>query len=260
MPHIIAIGGGEHAGLRRDGTHRLDELAPIDRAILAATGVASPRVLLLAHAQPKPHKEQKHFSALREVFAGQYGLAVDILPRATLLHDPAAAVRAVLDADILYECGGDTVSMLRFWRMTGFDRLLEAAWHEGKVLCGVSAGGNCWFDRCSSKALPDVEGDPSAAMKALDGLGFVPAFFVPHANVDGRLTHLHRVLREGEVAVALSDCAAIEIADDTYRILHGEPSKAGFTPFALRVTRQNGEIVTTPLAPTADFLPLAEFL
>ena len=48
-------------------------------------------------------------------------------------------------ADIIYEGGGNTLDMIKLWKETGFDDILKSAWENGKVMCGVSAGGNCWF-------------------------------------------------------------------------------------------------------------------
>lgn len=41
--------------------------------------------------------------------------------------------------------GGDTLNMIKLWKENGFDKVLRNAWKNGKVMCGVSAGANCWF-------------------------------------------------------------------------------------------------------------------
>lgn len=35
--------------------------------------------------------------------------------------------------------------MIKLWKENGFDKVLRNAWENGKVMCGVSAGANCWF-------------------------------------------------------------------------------------------------------------------
>ena len=52
----------------------------------------------------------------------------------------------VLAQDVVYVGGGNTANMLAVWRAQGLDRVLRRAWEEGVVLCGLSAGMNCWFD------------------------------------------------------------------------------------------------------------------
>src|SRR5687768_10995165 len=51
----------------------------------------------------------------------------------------------VREQDVFYVGGGNTVHLLALWRAHGLDRLLRNAWIDGAVLCGVSAGMNCWF-------------------------------------------------------------------------------------------------------------------
>ena len=46
----------------------------------------------------------------------------------------------------IYVGGGNTANMLAVWRAQGLDHVLRRAWEEGVVLCGLSAGMNCWFE------------------------------------------------------------------------------------------------------------------
>jgi dipeptidase E len=79
----------------------------------------------------------------------------------------------VLAQDVVYVGGGNTASLLAVWRAHGLDAILRAAWAEGVVLCGLSAGMNCWFsesvtdsfDRAELAALhvPTMTGRSSAA-------------------------------------------------------------------------------------------------
>jgi peptidase E len=70
--------------------------------------------------------------------------------------------------------------MLAIWRQHGVDAILREAWERGIVLCGSSAGANCWFEACST----DSFGPGLTALK--DGLGFLPGSFCPH--YDGGVT------------------------------------------------------------------------
>ena len=60
---------------------------------------------------------------------------------------------------LIYECGGNTLDMIKLWEETGFNKLLKKAWQAGKVMCGTSAGANCWFKQCSSDSLKIKFGD-----------------------------------------------------------------------------------------------------
>jgi hypothetical protein len=53
----------------------------------------------------------------------------------------------VLAQDVIYVGGGNTANLLAVWRAHGLDRILARAWQEGVVMCGISAGMNCWFEQ-----------------------------------------------------------------------------------------------------------------
>ena len=64
-----------------------------------------------------------------------------------LFERTVADLRAfVLAQDVIWVGGGNTASLLAVWRMHGLDAVLREAWEAGVVLCGVSAGMNCWFE------------------------------------------------------------------------------------------------------------------
>lgn len=79
----------------------------------------------------------------------------------------------VLDQDVVLVGGGNTANMLAIWRVHGLDRILARAWAEGVVLCGTSAGANCWFEASTTDSFGGL-----AALR--DGLGFLPGSFSPH--------------------------------------------------------------------------------
>jgi peptidase E len=64
--------------------------------------------------------------------------------------------------------------MLAVWRAHGVDAILREAWMRGIVLCGLSAGANCWFEGCST----DSFGTRLAPLR--DGLGLLEGSFCPH--------------------------------------------------------------------------------
>ena len=88
---------------------------------------------------------------------------------------PRGDVRELLLAqDAIYVAGGNTANMLAVWRAQGVDRVLREAWEAGVVLCGWSAGANCWFEA----SVTDSFGSDLVGME--DGLGFLPGSFCPH--------------------------------------------------------------------------------
>jgi Peptidase family S51 len=82
--------------------------------------------------------------------------------------------------------------MLAVWRVQAMDKAIAAAWRKGVVLCGISAGGMCWFEA----GITDSFGSRLTALR--DGLGFLKGAFCPHYDGEPeRRPTLHRELRRG---------------------------------------------------------------
>jgi dipeptidase E len=80
-----------------------------------------------------------------------------------------------LGQDVIYVGGGNTANMLAVWRVHGLDRILRRAWDEGVVLCGLSAGMNCWFEESVTDSF-----SLDALAPLHDGLGLLPGSACPH--------------------------------------------------------------------------------
>ena len=98
----------------------------------------------------------------------------------------------LLDQDVVYVGGGNTVNMLAVWRVHGVDRALRRAWESGVVMAGVSAGAICWFEGGTTDSFgPDLAG-------LSDGLGFLPGSFSPHYDGEpGRRPLFRRLVGGG---------------------------------------------------------------
>ena len=60
--------------------------------------------------------------------------------------------------DLVFVVGGNTANMLAIWRLHGVDRAMRAAWEDGVVMSGVSAGGICWFEACTTDSFgPELQ-------------------------------------------------------------------------------------------------------
>ena len=97
----------------------------------------------------------------------------------------------MLSQDVIWVGGGNTASLLAVWRMHGLDVVLREAWEQGVVLCGVSAGMNCWFQASTT----DSFGPELAPLH--DGLGFVAGSACPHYDGEERRRPLYGELVAG---------------------------------------------------------------
>ncbi|HYH93948.1 MAG TPA: Type 1 glutamine amidotransferase-like domain-containing protein, partial [Candidatus Saccharimonadales bacterium] len=64
--------------------------------------------------------------------------------------------RYLVDQDVIYVGGGNTVNLLAVWRVHGVDRAMRAAWEAGVVLAGLSAGSLCWFEAGTTDSFGSV--------------------------------------------------------------------------------------------------------
>ncbi|MDX6496070.1 MAG: dipeptidase [Gaiellales bacterium] len=80
----------------------------------------------------------------------------------------------LLSQHLIYVGGGNTANMLAVWRLHGVDEMMREAWSAGVILCGLSAGANCWFEASST----DSFGPTLAPLD--DGLALLPGSFCPH--------------------------------------------------------------------------------
>ncbi|MEG3627167.1 Type 1 glutamine amidotransferase-like domain-containing protein [Streptomyces poriticola] len=86
----------------------------------------------------------------------------------------AAELRTFLLAqDVVYVGGGSTANLLAVWRAHGVDRLLCEAYDGGTLLCGISAGANCWAEGSHTDSFGPLTHLP-------DGLGLLPGSVCPH--------------------------------------------------------------------------------
>ncbi|KUO14434.1 Type 1 glutamine amidotransferase-like domain-containing protein [Streptomyces dysideae] len=79
----------------------------------------------------------------------------------------------LLAQDVVYVGGGNTANLLAVWRTHGVDRLLREAYDRGTLLCGISAGANCWAEGSHTDSFGPLTFLP-------DGLGLLPGSVCPH--------------------------------------------------------------------------------
>ncbi len=256
---IVAIGGGECGRINGNGQREPYETAEIDEEIIRLTGKEKPRFLMLAHAlvTDGEEAEEGYFQTMRNVYGGLYGCECRRLLSSDLSREPEKVKEYVDWADIVYEGGGDTVALIGLWRRTDFDRTLRSAWESGKVMCGISAGAICWFALGNT----DAPGYMEREVNRIAGLGFVDAYFTPHCQSDGRRESVLRSLRHiNKVGISASDCGAIAIAGDEYRVLTSAPAEDEFRPYVLRTYRNNGRLTEEELSGDAASGRLADLL
>lgn len=133
----------------------------------------------------------------------------------------------VLAQDVVYVGGGNTASLLAVWRAHGLDGVLTDAWHAGVVLCGISAGMNCWFEQSVTDSF-----DSSSLAPLPDGLGLLRGSACPHYDGEEQRRPAYRrlvadgVLRDGWAA---DDGAALVFAGtELEEVVASRPDAAAY--------------------------------
>jgi dipeptidase E len=156
---IVALGG-------RGFTH-LGQASAIDRYVLSLARATTPKICFIPTASNDPAaKVRRFYRAFRNLDCVPSHLD---LFRQTIV-DVAAYLR---EQDVVYVGGGNTRNLLALWKLWGVDCALKAAYANGTVLAGVSAGALCWFREGVTDSFP-------GRLEPLRCLGLIDASFAPH--------------------------------------------------------------------------------
>ena len=152
---IIAMGGG--------GFSMEPENLSLDRYILAASGVATPKVCFVGTASGDAQLYlDKFYAAFSTLTCTPSHLSL-------FKMEPGDWREKVLEQDVIYVGGGNTRALLVLWREWELDRVLRDAWESGVVLAGISAGSICWFQEGLSDSVTAGEVLPLTCLGFLDG-------------------------------------------------------------------------------------------
>ena len=158
MRQIIAIGGG--------GFGRVIKDLKIENYIKSQCKSDSPKICFIPTATGDDNQYIENFYKAFDSI-GCKTSHIDFFKRTINLEEH------IKKQDIIFVGGGNTKSMLAVWKDWGLDVLLEEAYKNGVIMCGVSAGAICWFN----KGITDSWADDLAIM---DCLGFVDGVCCPH--------------------------------------------------------------------------------
>jgi len=212
---IVAIGGGELKDL---------ETLKIDARIVELTGKTKPKALFIPTASGEP---DGYFESFKSVYETRLGCKTSVLK---IIRDKLTTKEIeeqVLQSDLLYVGGGNTLKMMQIWRHVKLLEILNKAAQHNIVLSGLSAGAICWFRYGSSDSRKDTPShNPLIRIK---GLGLINATFSPH-----HIREKHRdkglatiMQRTPGVGIAMDDCAAIEILNNEFRIIGSKNGTIG---------------------------------
>jgi dipeptidase E len=242
MLNIVAIGGGSIALPKRK-----PQTFSIDAAVVKLCGKKRPRVLFLPTASDDWPKYSQTFTRYYET---HFACQVETLWLWKQSYTAQELKTKILNADIIYIGGGNTLRMMKRWRSLGVDTLLKAAAKKGVVLAGLSAGSICWFREGHSDSLK--YSNPKAPYIRVRGLDLVDLLVCPHyrSELKRRKDLFTKLKHSRTIAVGIENCSAIQVQGDRFRIITSN-SKAK----AWKMYWQNNRIVETAI-PSGVWQPL----
>jgi dipeptidase E len=208
----------------------------LDEFVLSLAGADRPRVCFVPTASGD---SERYVAGFYRAFA-----KLDCRPTDLQLFERSRSdlEAFVLTQDVIYVGGGSTANLLAVWRTHGLDLILRRAWEQGVVLCGVSAGMNCWFEQSLTDSF-DL-----AQLAALhDGLGLLKGSCCPHYDGEAqRRPTFTRLVGAGELSDgwAADDGAALVFIGETLSEVVTSRPEAG----AYRVTKTEDAISEERLA------------
>ncbi|MFZ4180852.1 Type 1 glutamine amidotransferase-like domain-containing protein [Streptomyces sp. R02] len=195
MSRIALLGGG----------FSTDEDGLLDDWVLGHARASRPKVCFLPTASgDAPAYAERFLAAFRP-----RSCEPSVLPLFRRESDDAALRASLLAQDVVYVGGGNTANLLAVWRVHGVDRLLREAYAGGTLLCGISAGANCWAEGSHTDSFGPLTHLP-------DGLGLLPGSVCPHYDSEpGRRSSYRAAVASGALSAgwAVEDGAAALFTD-----------------------------------------------
>jgi len=226
-PQIFATGGGFFA--------QAWEKSIFPEYLLALSPSKSPRICWLGPASGESAQDFEIFARGMEKHDCQVNHFNLYLPATMDFVD------YLLGMDIVYVGGGSTKNLMALWREWKFDEALRAAWQEGVVMSGTSAGMICWFQSGLTDSFPQV-------LNPVQATGILSGSANPHYNIrPDRKSRYRQLIADGSMhspGLALDqDVGVLFRGTELVEIVSARKSAGAF-----RLTRTSTGYDETPLS------------
>jgi dipeptidase E len=224
---IVVFGGG---GFATEPKNRL-----LDEYVLHATGKRRPRVCMLPTASGD---SQTWTDAFYAAFPEEVCEPTHLSLFSRRVDD---LLEFLLEQDLVYVGGGNTVNLIAVWRAQGLADVLDRALAGGVVFAGVSAGALCWYER----GITDSYGPGLNPLT--NGLGVLEGAFCPHYDSDPRRPESYRrfIASAGSPGWAVDDGVALHYVDGKLlRLVSSRPDARAY-----RYTPAGGDATVETVEP-----------
>ena len=189
---IIAIGGGGF-------THHTDE--SLDQFVLDQSKKTNNKIGFLATASKDDDEKISSFYK-------RFGNIESELSHFNLTLNVDRFSEWILEKDIVYIGGGNTVFMLEIWRKYKLEQIFKSAYEKGIILSGVSAGAVCWFDWILSDSV-------GQGYNPLRGINLISGSCTPHSSDVERINQFESDIKDNKLpdGIAIDDGVAVVFID-----------------------------------------------
>ena len=199
----------------------------LTRYVLDLTDKPRPKILFLPTASgDKPDYLLTFYQAMAGVACEPSHL--ELFGRT--VEDIAGLIRS---QDVVMVGGGNTANMLAIWRLHGVEEAIKAAYRDGTILTGWSAGCICWFEAGITDSFTPELGPLRDGVKLLSGSA------CPHYDSEERRRPVYaREIAAGlPPGIALDDAVAARYEDE--RLVEIVSAKAGGRAFRVDATGEH---------------------
>ena len=207
MKKLVLIGGGE---IGKGQTSY--ETENIDKEIVKMSEKENPNLLFIGLASSY---SDSYYDLIKKIYKN-LGCECAYLKKKNVINNPDIVKNKILNADIIYIGGGDTIKLMEVVKEYEIDK---EAYEKGTVLVGISAGGILLSKEGYSDSL--ILRGESDKYAFIDGLGFVNISFCPHYNADdNKKSSLFNDLENTSKEVyGVENCSAIKMIDDKISVI-----------------------------------------
>lgn len=216
MGKCVLIGGGE---VGRGKTSY--ETGAIDREIVSMTEKTHPTFLFIGLASSYA---DSYYDTMKKIYR-ELGCECVYLKKNNLIHNPDLVKSKILQADIIYIGGGDTIKLLDSVFKYHLDELLREAYTSGTVMVGLSAGAILLSkEGFSDSRILRGEGEHYEFIK---GLGLVDISICPHfhSSKEKDLEFQMELKQNNRHVYGLEDGTALKIVDSSISIIPSIPNR-----------------------------------
>lgn len=205
------------------------ETLSLDKVNLESAGKLKPKVLFIPTASSE---SESYIDVFTKTYQEKLWWVVEVL---FLLKDKLSKQeieKKILSSDLIYVGWGNTLKMMKKWRLLWVDEILRKAYEKGIVCSWASAGWICWFSSWHSDSMSFYKPDDWKYIN-VKWLWIIDAIHCPHFDsgttmsweVKFRKDLFEKFMRKytWKIAIALDDCCAISIIDDKYKIVSSKP-------------------------------------